>query len=111
MCCIRACNDFSHCQLIWCQVNHKLFIFTGDSLLTITADNAYTVFADGILLGNGNAWSRDQTYRVPGNTNIVSVYAMNWVSNSKNISVYHQYFASIKTEKKSVWHTILVLQT
>ena len=52
----------------------------GDILLSLTADNEYSVFADGTWIGNNKDWTKVQTYSIPDHTQIVGVYAINYVS-------------------------------
>jgi len=49
-------------------------------MLSLTADNAFAVFADGTLIGRNNDWTKVNTYSVPDYTQVVSIYATNFVS-------------------------------
>lgn len=45
---------------------------------TFTCDNSMEFFADGKSLGKDSNWRNPTTYRVPGNTRVLSVAGENW---------------------------------
>ncbi len=52
---------------------------TGDSLrITITADNVYELYVNGVFIAESDGWSTAETYEIPtiGGTNLITVKAM-----------------------------------
>ena len=48
--------------------------------LTITADNSYNVYADGVLKGSNGDWTRAHSITIPDTAKIVAIYAHNAVT-------------------------------